>query len=428
MASPPVYNKSDFCGSTITREATPNPRCLFLPQNPFNGQIFIDAQRIKWRWDASLDLWCRVGAVSEVPKATSESSGLMSQEDKILLDSIPEVGGAFGFIASPLILQGPNNPDGVMEGSLVLCSESLQMTCVDSEGVEISGDCGIATCSDEVLPGIEFKLSDKFLSTLCFEATGPTGPRGDKGLDGEAGQDGFKDSPQGEQGDSGISVSEPADFLGIKIEELDEIRDSVVVDVELNAQAGRLSYATAKMNVPENDEPADQLIVTPISRTLFYPLLADNPVEYTTLDDWRVTVPPSDPLQDPDVFLFKVPSTTQVGEEIDLQAVRLSDFIQSIVDFYKACLKEYDDAWLEEICDFINQKDAAAREILSTLAQQLAECEFQRPLQFCLGIEPGECPEGRARDVTIVAPDPLRVEGNINIIPSEPPPSPSPEP
>lgn len=426
MASPPIYNKDDFCGETITKDPSISQTlCSALPNSPFDGQIFVDANGIQWSWSDSKDAWTKIGVPSTVPLASSTTTGLLSRKNKIILDSVPPVGGSFGLITQPFILANPDNPDGVTHGNIELCSESLDIKCVDAQNIEYTEECVFIVACDiqDQMPGLQFKLSDVFLKTLCFEAFGPAGPIGRKGDTGDAGKDGFKNSPKGETGDPGSDATAPASLLGIKIEDIEEIRDTVAVDVTLDPATGKLSYALAKMNVPENDEPADQVLATPTQRTLFYPLLADDPVEYTTLDDWRVSVSPGDPIQEPDLILFQVPSSTAIGDEIQLQPIRLSQFIEPIVEHYKNCLKQYDDAWLREICEFISAKDAAAREIIARMAQRVAECEFKRPIQFCLGIEPGDCPEG-AR--TFINTRQFNDIIDINIVPSQPPPSPEP--
>ena len=74
-----------------------------FPIVPFDGQDFIDAYRIKWRYDGSVKCWKRVGAVPEIPLATETQTGLLSAKQKELLDSIPDKGGHFGIIAKPLL-------------------------------------------------------------------------------------------------------------------------------------------------------------------------------------------------------------------------------------------------------------------------------------------------------------------------------------
>jgi hypothetical protein len=416
----PTHNKEDFCGTTITKDPSISQQlCSALPTVPFDGQVFIDANNVKWIWDEQQEVWSRVGAVIEFPVATSSTPGLMSKEHKAVIDSIPPVGGSFGLITQPLLLY-QENPDGITQGDIVLCSDSLDIQCVDIRGEVIEEQCNTATICDVdgLTPGLQFNISQVFLDTLCFEATGPPGPIGEQGEDGDDGLDGFKDSPQGDQGEVGRDATEGFTITGMRIEELEDIVDSAIVDATLDSASGRMSYTVSKMNVPENDEPADQVVVIPVARNLYYPIIPEDPDEYVTLDDWVLDLPADDPIGEPELLLFKMDSTTDVGAEVELETVRLTTLIESIVAFYKACLKSYDDAWLEEVCAFISGKDSAARSILAAMAARVSECEFDRPIQFCLGVEPGECPEPLKRNVTI---DEFNDVLQVDIIPSLPP-------
>jgi len=252
------------------------------------------------------------------------------------------------------------------------------------------------TAGDKVpLPGMQFALSSKFLDTLCLEVTGPPGGRGPKGFDGEAGEDGHNDGPRGERGDPGRDATAAHDFTGIKFVELDTITDTAVVSMELDGAAGMLSYTKTKMNVPEDDEPADQFVAIPTQRSLYYPDLADDPTEYVTLDDWRISVPPGDPLyEEPELLLLRMQSDVKEGVPVPVESVQLSDFINSVVTHYKGLLVEFQDGWLAEMREYIEGKDGEARTILGSMAQKVAECEFDRPIQFCMGIGPNDCQEG----------------------------------
>lgn len=377
-----------------------------LPAVPFDKQVYIDAQRVKWQWSVQSQIWCRIGPADTLPIADDTTIGLMTAVDKLLLDSVPEAGGGFGLIVAPqLILATPENPTGAMQGDIVLCSESLNIDCVsasgfalDEDGCGVCDDIGFDSQGNAILiaaPGLRFSLSQVFLDTLCVEVTGPQGPRGLKGSDGDKGTDGFSDSPVGDRGLSGFSIEEAHTFTGIKVVELEEIKDEAIVHMELNGPDGILSYTKSKMNVPEDDEPADQLVVTPINRALFYPLLADNPEEYLTLDDWHLTIPSGDSLpDDTDILLLKVDEKVAVGDVVEIKTVRLTELIKGIVDFYKGKLEEFDTAWLKEVKEFIEAKDAAARAILAAMAMRVAECEWQRPLEFCIGIKADECQPG----------------------------------
>ncbi len=58
-----------------------------------------------------------------------------------------------------------------------------------------------------------------------------------------------------------------------------------------------------------------------------------------------------------------------------------------MTNYYKENLIKCDTAWQKMARDFISTKDGLARDALSNLAQKLAECEFSRPLDFCLGVK-----------------------------------------
>lgn len=373
-----------------------------LPQLPFDGQVFIDTNRIKWKWSNILQTWCRIGQANTIPLATESSNGLFASRDKVLLDSIAEAGGGFGLIISPQMMSiSQDNPTGVIRGDIVLCSDSIDINCVNSLGDSV--ECDFSAPDDvSSIPGFKLTVSDLFLDTFCVEVFAPPGPRGKIGLTGDDGKDGFNDSPQGDVGEAGDDATEFFTFTDIKVIELEEIYDTAVVAMELNSNNSTLAYTTSKINVPESDEPADQLIATPISRSLYYPLVADNPEDYLTMDDWVVTASSTDPLSNSlDVVIARIPSSTKSGEVQKISKVKLSDIINNITKYYKERLAEFDKAWLAEIKLFIEDKDSKARTILGAMAQRLAECEFDKPIQFCIGIKADEC-----SPVPSVAPEP----------------------
>lgn len=381
--------------------------CVKLPGVPFDGQIFIDYQRIKWRWDATNEVWWRLGTADIIPLADEETSGLLAATDKVLLDSLPQVGGGFGFIVSPqLLLQAPWNPSGTIQGSITIHSDSLLVECVDRDGLTLTGSLSSNDPSDvynDPVPGLRFSFSTEFLNGLCLEVYGSPGLAGAKGATGDAGQDGYTDSPPGEKGDSGRDVIAPHAFSGVKIVELTTVQDTAVVDLDLNQELGILSYTTSKMNVPEDDEPADELIVLPTGRILGWQ--ADG--QYRTLDDWVLAIPAGDPLDDdPDLVLLQMAPDAHEGRSIEVSRISLTDYIVEIVGYYKAILTQYETAWLAEIKEWVEERDREARSILAGLAHQLSECEWTRPLQFCLGIQADECiseepPEPTAQPTTV---------------------------
>jgi len=366
-----------------------------LPITPFNGQIFIDARRVKWKWDSATRVWTSIGTAETLPTADDTITGLLSARDKNLLDSVSESGGGFGLIVAPQgILASANNPEGIIQGDIVLVSESFNIRCIDLQGSDArSGNIAdyVSEDGELVTPGLQFSLSDEFLNTLCLEVYGPDGPDGPRGDKGEKGDSGYSDSPRGEKGDVGQTATQ-GKFSGIILNDLSDIQDTAVVGLELDPLSSKLSYTLAKINVPESDVPADQLITTPIQRSLTFPLLADSQSEFVTLDDWVLSVPAGDPISnEADLLILQIPTGSTNGSEVPLQSVRLTDLISKVVDYYKTKLTAIDSAWLKQLEEFISGKDEQARTILAQMAQRVAECEFQRPIDFCLGITPNEC-------------------------------------
>ena len=73
-----------------------------LPVRPFDGQIYIDAFRVKWVFNSETRCWQRIGVVSDIPVASEVLAGLMSAQLKNTLDGTPDKGGHFGIITKPL--------------------------------------------------------------------------------------------------------------------------------------------------------------------------------------------------------------------------------------------------------------------------------------------------------------------------------------
>ncbi len=368
-----------------------------LPPRPFHGQEFIDATGIKWVWDATLDTWNRTGQAEFIPVADSNTTGLMSANDKILLDSIPNVGGGFGLITDPLALQSTGNVDGILSGDITIKSDTLNITCVDAEGEPITTQCYQACDTpDGQVPGLKLELSNDFLETFWLELLGGKGPRGTRGPKGKRGSEGFTNGPQGEKGDSGKDATIPKDITNIRIVDSDDVVDEAIVALEMNAADATLTYTTSKLNVPSNTDPADQVIASPLYRAISFPTVS-------TLHDWELVAPQTDPAGTIDLLIAKLPASYQSGKPLTLEMVKLSDYVQLIVDFYSNILCKWEKDWETKLKEYIESKDEAARNILSSLAQQVAECEFTLPLEFCLGLDNAQC---QPPDNTTTSPSP----------------------
>jgi hypothetical protein len=451
-----------------------------LPEQPFDGQVFIDAFRIKWIYDGSVNCWRNAGTVPDIPVATELQTGLLSAKLKQLLDSVPEKGGHFGIIAQPLLSLVPQNPkvvkkdtvhtiektesgtqlvgassaerafepeqytgkilvfksgilkkkaflvftndatkiflegdataasrddeyeivnmsdlnpSGILLGDIMLVSNSIDITCVDGEGLPVVGDggCNIdyIKCDDVTTnpPGLNFQINQDFIDSFCVTIPGCKGPKGDRGDSGPDGDPGTGDGPQGEQGDPGQDAPAIANtFSGIKIIDIDDIFDTAVVAMELDAEAGKLNIIRAKVRTPDDDTPATQIITTPVTRSLTF-------TDEDTFD-YQINQPNIDPIGEADINLLKYPNRFDGfgSDETNINRLKLSDLVDSVIGYYETKLAEINDDYNRQLKAYIEEKDAAAREILGDLAMKVAECEFELPIDFCIGLTPNCSP------------------------------------
>lgn len=449
-----------------------------LPQQAFDGQIFIDAFRVKWSFDGDANCWRKIGTVPDIPVATELQTGLLSAKLKQLLDSIPEKGGHFGIITQPLLslttqnprifkkdsvkrvektdsgtqIQGQSidgrsldpekfagkvlmfktgilskkifliftnddaylylegdasaaqkgdkyeiidmanlNPSGILLGDIMLVSDSIDINCVDGEGLPVvSENCNLdyVQCdSASNPPGLNFQINQNFIESFCVTIPGCKGPAGNRGDQGDQGSPGTGDGPQGEQGDPGEDAPAIGNiFTGIKIVDVDDIFDTAIVAMELDAAGGKLNIIRAKVRVPDNETPATQLVTTPLVRSL----------TFTDEDsfDYEILKPAIDPIGEADVDLLKYPSQFDgFGEsETNVGRIKLSDLINSVLAYYDGKLAELNDEYNRQLKEYIEEKDATARGILSDMAMKVSECEFELPIDFCIGLTPNCSP------------------------------------
>jgi len=299
------------------------------------------------------------------------------------------------------------NEHGAIMGDVEIVSDTIDITCVDNMGnpITVSEDCRLDyKDSDEGAqsPGLDFKIGDDLLDSFCVELRACKGPKGDKGAKGATGADGTGDGPVGEMGDPGEDAPDVGHtFSGIKFVESDDTYDTAIIGLELDADAGKLHVLKAKMKVPDNDQPATQVVASPIDRSLEW---TDDEFGYNLLK------PQNDPIEtkttdDADIELAAYPATYEInttGQASDIEksrltqfnSVGLSDLIDEAISYFRDRINEIDSEYDTQIKEFIEEKDAKARTILAGLAQDLAECEWQLPIEFCLGITPDDCKEG----------------------------------
>lgn len=376
-----------------------------LPPSPFDGQIFIDALRIKWVYDGPSMSWTKIGPATDIPIARSEddengpTNGLMSAKQKALLDSLHEKEGGFGILLKPgRYITNESGVDSVLTGDVKVTSNSLEFEC-SQETQANDNDVKLVNV-------IKTSLNCDFIESFNMEVQGPQGPKGDKGPKGDPGRPGTGDGPKGDPGKDGKDATELHDFSGVIIEDSNEIHDSAVVDLKLDAPNGILEVTKAKMDVPRDDKPATRVAASPILRGIKFN--SDN------LDKWEITAPDNDAAGIKDVNLIKLPKgwTGDSTSPVPVNTIKLSSLIQFIVNLYKTEAEKTAEKWDEKLKEWAIETDTKAREILHQLATDLAECQFEAPLEFCLGISPKQCFSGAILSNVLVLTFIDETEGN----------------
>lgn len=373
----------------------------YLPENPFDSQVFIDVFGVQWEFDSSVQCWRRIGAQNEIPLATSTTIGLLSKEDKFLIDSVQEKGGGYGIIIRGLKLRSQSNPDGILLGDVELVSHSLNIQCRDQEGKEITPSCSnvIFREKDTVPPGFDINLSDAFLKSFCVEIAGGPGQIGLPGDNGDKGDDGTGDGPIGLQGTPGIDYTTAHTFTGVKIVDIDQMTDTAVVALEVNREQGKLFVTKSKINFPTGDDlVAEQLIASQLSRSIKFK---------GDCWDYDFVVSPCGPADNYDIdnpLVAYYPSNFDPTKEINSYTpvrARLSDIIADMIAVYQAKLDAAVNGYDEKIRTFMKEKDSQARQVLSFLGDRLAECENITYLDYCIGLQQG-CDNAASSDIVVV--------------------------
>lgn len=353
-----------------------------LPRTPFDGQEFIDAYRVKWIYNLEDNNWSIIGVANDIPIARGLShqngptNGLLSAKQKGIIDNLDRKPGGFGFIVKPgLWLTEENGINNVLSGDISLTSNSIKFTCGQDD-------------NDPLLPSIKFGLSDNFIDSFCVQIPGIKGPKGEKGDPGREGRHGTGDGPKGDAGDPGDDATVRHVFTGIKYEDLEEVWDTAIVDINLDEDAGILETIKAKVNVPTNDKPASKITALPAIRNITF-----NTDDFS---DWQLEAGPSDVASEIDLNIIKLPKGWQpsvVGDTdpVPINTIKLSTLTQSIVNLYDEKANECITQWCKELKTWAYDLDKQARDNLHELAKELAECQFELPLEFCLGIEQADC-------------------------------------
>lgn len=338
-----------------------------------------------------------------------------NDDGKIFIDGDLEsakVGDAFE-LYDPVEL----NPHGILNGNIEIVSDSLDIKCVKGSDLQ-ELDCEDNKSSDAEKPdGLLFTIKQKFLNALCIEVPGCKGPDGDKGVEGDDGKPGTGDGPKGEQGNSGKDFKSVKKFTGIKIEDIDDIYDTAVVALEPDPENGKIYVVKAKIKTPSGSTPADQVIASPIHRAIEFdeefffriikPVVDPISLENNVKGGISVGIPTGEPgcyLKsdfDNDVLICAVPKGGKSKDGSSQIAIRwFSELLSEISEFYRDKLIEAADLYDKQIKDFITEKDKEARQAICQLAEQLAECEWELPLEYCIGLIEEDCVEEKQEKVS----------------------------
>lgn len=309
------------------------------------------------------------------------------------------------------------NPHGILSGDIEIVSDSLDIKCVKGSDLQ-ELECEDNKSSDAEKPdGLLFTTKQKFLDSLCIEVPGCKGPDGDKGVQGNDGKPGTGDGPKGEQGDSGKDYKSVKKFTGIKIEDIDDVYDTAVVALESDPESGKIYVVKAKIKTPSSTTPADQVIASAIHRAIEFeeefffkiikPVVDPISLENDAKGGISVGIPTGEPgcyLKsnfDNDVLVCAIPKGGASASGASQIAVRwLSELLSEISQFYRDKLIEAADAYDKQIKDFIIEKDKEARQAICQLAEQLAECEWELPLEYCIGLIEADCAEEKQEKIS----------------------------
>lgn len=335
-----------------------------FPISPINGQVFVDQYNVSWVYSAIGDGWCKLGLPDAVPLATAEPKiiGLMNSLDKKMLDRASDGMGSFGIMLKPgAYLTEENGLESYFSGDVNLISNSLTFTCSDAPK---------SMCAEDRYMVLAMSINSDLIDAFCVESTGGKGPKGDPGNAGLPGKHGVGDGPMGDQGPPGVDGT-PMPFGGIITRNTNNVSPVGVVRMELDQEKSQLSVIKSPLKLPNNNSPADKVATS----------FSDIDIVFN--DGWEFTIP--------SINLLKIPHGYSDGNIIPVTPVDIRTVIQSMISVYQTKTNEISAGYDKLIYDYLKQKDIEARNILASLAQELAQCQFQLPLEFCVGFKQQQC-------------------------------------
>lgn len=420
-----------------------------LPQNPFDGQVYIDfARDTRWVYSKALELWERQG-IAEPPAPANETTiGTLKNTDKAFIDTIQSnTPGSFSLIVDPKSGLTGVDGDNIISGNIKLVSDSLDIKCTLFTPVGQQPSPETCNPADVTLvpdgpqpPALNFSLSTNFLNSLVIDLPGPKGDIGPKGLIGVPGKHGFNYlGPPGEDGKTGVNGTTVYTMDDVLYEDFpDELTDAAVVDMALDAldQGGKkLIITNSKLDL--TGLAANRLSASMLQRYIEYPPTTEA-CNNVKLSDWILKQPVTDSTR-LNLNLLRLPTGSDKSDQSSVQfdaTVTLNDLITEVVEKYQANLDKIDEALGERAKKYIESIDAQARTILADLASKLSSSEFSLPAQdFCLTFascdfatvypEPG-VPTPIAPSPPVPTPIPPTLPPPYSPTPSTPPLPPSP--
>lgn len=387
-----------------------------FPSKPFDGMRFTDSWRRQWVFNVEDKSWRFDGFSPDIPLADSSTIGLLSPQLKQLINSISDKAGGFGIVTKFSFGKTRTNGfEGVLSGDVKFVSNSLDITCVNTPlNPELNRH-----------PVIDLNFSDNFLDTMCIEVPAEKGPKGRKGIKGATGKTGTGDGPQGLPGSPGT------DAVGIsQVSEVEVVFDesfyaSAVTDIFLDAPNAILSITKSDALVPDANTPASEVVTLPLIRDIEF-------TDENTLSYEIVKVPgtndPVDTSLDPVVLAYgsdfsptqnrrlKVAAAGCCCEEADASEVitrRLSDYIDQTIDKIQDNINNINEAFDEEVKEFIFKKDEEARKALDVLVQKLSDEEFNEKFEYCMSLaDNGKCGQCACNELKKFRQDPYNNPGN----------------
>lgn len=376
----------------------------FLPSKAFSGQIYVDQNGDKWVYNGLESVWELSGPAAVTPLVSDKISGIISAEDKQFIDSIPEKPGGFSIVVQPqAVLVTPTNPEGTINGKIMLVSDSLSISCAVGETQTAAyckpGTLQILQCENiKNFQAISVKLTEEFIRTLIIKPPIATGAKGATGVQGSRGAPGFSEGPAGIVGTAGQNSTQNCTLNSIVYQDLETVTDKAVVDLAVLDTGGygcKMVLTNAPITAPSI--VADQLSPTTIGRSIQYPEVTTDICKASRLNDYTYIVPTGDTVGE--LYLTRVPDNGAVTSRTELNnTYSLRTFIQDMVDYYIAELRKVDVEYGKTVKAYVGAVDSKARSNLSNLADQLTGCQFNLPsIEYAISFVNCSAPPNQAK-------------------------------